>query len=1102
MEGWQEVSRIPNAIPTRKDPMPVSNIIARCFDSTQSLLWCGDDQGRIASYFNAGHGLARYTSFVAQGNGISGILTNPAGVITTSAQSVRLHNRRGVLKHKVEDTSLAHVNAVAFAAKGTTDIVVGGNQKELVRINIDRGTVAARVPHDGHVTNMCRGSTMLGVGLASGSIEVVDPTTLKSVRRFVAHQGAISDMDCRDNIVVTCGFSRRKNGEYVSDPMVNIYDIRAMKPLPPIAFPAGAAFVRMHPKLSTCCIVASQSGQVQFLDIANPANVQLYQSAITSLLSGLEISSTGDFMALTDTDGFVQLWSTETAATPQFTEYPVPMEFPTVQDAGYVLDDVNDPQVPLSSVGMPYYKEELLSSWSDPSYVFEVGMPPAKIDQDVMNNLKVLEGVRYAPNTKKMPRNLAQKYTYMGTQRRSSVTLPKFISEKERTGEVEDQSTLFSEKVKAGKIPKVYRKLEIQYSKFGISDFDFDFFNSTEYSGLETQLSSSYCNSLLQLYRFSPLFYNFAVNSVAKYNNDGPSLLSEMGLMFDMIYKANGKHCRAGNFVKTLSALKEARDLGLVYDDVSSTKPVSDGVLAQYLVRFLMARIEKDELAMNGGDENQCQFRKLAGIQMSSTMKSLVCGAEYQSQRVDYTIELQRPPSPEGGRSGFIDTLQKNLEKWNQTRGYCQACRKYQAVGMLSTVRKLPQLLNLSIPLEKVTELDRKAWRSNNWPAVAFGVQTQRGKLTIVPENKMNQYGTDRYRLNGIVCEIANRGDEDNHLVCLTRVDTGKWYLFNDFLVKQISEEEALDFSMPWKTPVLLLYQKDTKTSFDYESWKQHMDTSLLYEDRFIAGQREGFKKEYELLTREEAPTPGTLVAMDAEFVMLHEEETEIRSDGSKSMLVPTLLSLARVSVLRGEGPRKGVAFIDDYIATTDPIVDYLTSFSGIEDGDLDPQRSHKGLVSLETSYKKLWLLLNMGCVFIGHGLHNDFRTINIRVPKSQVIDTLEIFYLKSRQRKLSLKFLAWYLLDESVQTGNHDSIEDAQTALSLYDKYIELAKTGDFIQTLERVYDEGRKYNFKPPGFEGTPAALATTPLRPSGPQSISRVASGTSISRTLFNE
>lgn len=61
------------------------------------------------------------------------------------------------------------------------------------------------------------------------------------------------------------------------------------------------------------------------------------------------------------------------------------------------------------------------------------------------------------------------------------------------------------------------------------------------------------------------------------------------------------------------------------------------------------------------------------------------------------------------------------------------------------------------------------------------------------------------------------------------------------------------------------------------------------------------------------------------------QEESEIRSDGTKKVLKPSQMSLARVSVLRGSGPKMGVPFIDDYIHTSDTIVDYLTEYSGIQ---------------------------------------------------------------------------------------------------------------------------------------------------------------------------
>jgi PAB-dependent poly(A)-specific ribonuclease subunit 2 len=163
-----------------------------------------------------------------------------------------------------------------------------------------------------------------------------------------------------------------------------------------------------------------------------------------------------------------------------------------------------------------------------------------------------------------------------------------------------------------------------------------------------------------------------------------------------------------------------------------------------------------------------------------------------------------------------------------------------------------------------------------------------------------------------------------------------------------------------------------------------------------------------------------------------------------------------------------GLPFIDDYIAVSEPVVDHLTAWSGISPGDLNRETSPHALVSLKHAYKKLWLLLNLGCVFVGHSLANDFRTINMHVPRNQVVDTSNLFFLPEYKRKLNLKFLAWCVLKESIQQDTHDSIEDATTALKLWRKYEEFVDAGVLEQMLNDIYATGSQYRFKAPGSEG----------------------------------
>lgn len=230
-----------------------------------------------------------------------------------------------------------------------------------------------------------------------------------------------------------------------------------------------------------------------------------------------------------------------------------------------------------------------------------------------------------------------------------------------------------------------------------------------------------------------------------------------------------------------------------------------------------------------------------------------------------------------------------------------------------------------------------------------------------------------------------------------------------------------------------------------------------------------------------EKPQPGTPVALDTEFVDLEKAEIDVKADGSQEIVRPNKSGLARVSVLRGNDLQEGVPFIDDYITIREPIVDYVTQYSGIKPGDLDPRTSEHNLVPLKVAYKKMWLLLNLGCIFVGHGLASDFRKINIQVPKSQTVDTQWLFFHPGNQRRLSLRYLAWAVFKEYIQEEptpdtihGHDSIEDARMALRLWKKFQEYEDAGIVNQMLEEIFREGAKLNFRPPPKNATATVLS----------------------------
>jgi PAB-dependent poly(A)-specific ribonuclease subunit 2 len=97
----------------------------------------------------------------------------------------------------------------------------------------------------------------------------------------------------------------------------------------------------------------------------------------------------------------------------------------------------------------------------------------------------------------------------------------------------------------------------------------------------------------------------------------------------------------------------------------------------------------------------------------------------------------------------------------------------------------------------------------------------------------------------------------------------------------------------------------------------------------------------------------------------------------------------------------------------------------------------------------------------VGHGLRQDFLTVNLFVPPRQIIDTVDIFKMDNR-RYISLRFLVNYLLRRDMQVEIHDSIEDSRAANDLYRKALELKKNGKFDETLRNIYETGQRIDWK----------------------------------------
>ncbi|KAL4887154.1 PAB-dependent poly(A)-specific ribonuclease subunit pan2 [Aspergillus karnatakaensis] len=1087
---WNELLRIPFPPPNPHALPSIATTIA--FDDVSELLWAGNEYGRITSFY--GPELQRYTSVrahpVSEGP-VRQILFHERGVISLSPKSVHMITRRGLTQWHVTHDELTDLRCMSFTAQ-TNRIIVAGCQKVMFTIDIDKGTIIDKLRTDYHYVIMKK-SRYLCAATDTGSVNALSLSDFSIVKSWKAHGAAINDMDARNDLLVTCGFSVRHLGSPIVDPLANVYDLKTLSPLPPIPFHAGAAYVRMHPKLQTTSFVASQTGQLQVVDLMNPNAFKLRQATVSFML-GIEISPSGEALAINDAECSLQLWGSP--AKIHFNEMSKEVEFADVSSRPPPLDW--SPETPLNMIGMPYYHERLLSAW--PSHlVFEVGSPPASIDQSIIPYLRPGELGQYAPNPKKTRRYQVENTRALASSEPALIA-PKFLSEKAREQnktKLDDPIGETAGAVAGSKISREseddpllkYSNVEIKYSRFGVDDFDFRFYNQTIFSGLETHIANSFTNSLLQLLKFIPLVRNLALHHAASSCIAESCLLCEMGYLFDMLEKANGQNCQATNLLKTFSSFREASNLGLLEENLTN-KSLSSAI--QAVNRFFLTQIAQDYRRILPNSEDLDV--RLATIATES-IRCMFCqneivrpGNTLVNELVYPSVDMKQARRNPAYR--FSSILRASIEREAQNRGWCNYCRRYQQVAIRKTAHRMPLVLMINAAINN--PICRRLWTIPGWLPEEIGIALEGGQILCYEGDDLRMRiqgkmpGLIVYELVGLVAEIDIPEHQKAHLVSFANVSVSsreqetrsRWHLFNDFLVTEVDKEEALRFNQPWKSPCVLAFQvKDARNGVD-DTWKNFLDTTLLYRDWSLNSGRPVESRV--MLSNEEKPAPGNPVALDTEFVDLEKAEINVKADGSQEIVRPSKSGLARVSVLRGSGDQEGIPFIDDYISVKEPIVDYVTQYSGIKPGDLDPRTSPHNIVPLKVAYKKLWLLLNLGCVFVGHGLASDFRKINIQVPKKQTVDTQYLFFHPGKNRRLSLRYLAWAVFKEYIQEGpadnnqGHDSIEDARMALRLWKKFQEYEDAGIVSQILEEIFREGSKLGFRPPPRNGVPTVLS----------------------------
>uniref|UniRef100_A0A8C9WSJ6 PAN2-PAN3 deadenylation complex catalytic subunit PAN2 n=1 Tax=Scleropages formosus TaxID=113540 RepID=A0A8C9WSJ6_SCLFO len=1095
-------------------------VTAAHFDLQEELLWMGNHRGHASSFF--GTTMGRYSSFqVHATDDVRNIQSLETGVLFLTKNNLKGLTRGGLIMFDYPMEESADMHSLLLTDNNT--LLMGGLQNYVCEVDLNtvQETQRFTVEVPG-VAIMRQSNRSFFCGHTSGKVSLRDPRTFKLEQQFDAFSGSLSDFDVHGNLLVACGFSSRGLNGLACDRFLMVYDLRMMRAVTPLQVHVDPLFLRFIPTYTSRLVIISQTGQCQFCEptgLANLADI-FHVNTVGQLLMSFDVSSSKQALVFGDSGGCVHLWSD--APEVSFNGYSRDTDFalPCMVDSMPHLDWNHD-LLPLSLIPMPLTSTEpLLSDWLTALASPSPRRAPA-VDPEILRTMKTVGFIGYAPNPRTRLRNQVP------------YKVKEAELEYDSYNQVPESPLGRDEEPHLHMVPKKYRKVTIKYSKLGLEDFDFKHYNKTLFAGLEPHIPNAYCNCMIQVLYFLEPIRCLVQNHLCQKEFCLACELGFLFHMLDLSRGdpcQASNFLRAFRTIPEASAL----GLILADSDEQTGKARLGRLIQswnRFILTQLHQETQEQEgpQAYRGsfGSSGESVIGRLFGCEVEN---SSMCRCSKETVRSSLTL-LFTLHYPEQNKMikeyDFAEILKKSICLEQNTQAWCEKCEKYQPTVQTRNIRCLPDVLVINCEVNSVKEAE--FWKAQaevrnlsehkhvyslisieflcSAKGFSFGTSIEDLRHMWIPLSlKMsisksqglevsNWKETDEVsRLSpteetagaviyDLVATVSHLLDSRTGGNLVAHIKVGEtyhqrkegvthqqWYLFNDFLIEPIDKAEAAQFDVNWKVPAILYYAKRNYHSKYDLRIKNPIEASVLLAEASLARKQRKSHATFIPLMVSEMPQAGDLVGLDAEFVTLNQEEAELHSDGTKSTIKPSQMSVARITCVRGQGPNEGVPFIDDYISTQEQVVDYLTQYSGIKPGDLDAKISSKHLTTLKSTYLKLRFLIDTGVRFVGHGLQKDFRVINLFVLKDQVIDTVHLFHMP-RKRMISLRFLAWYFLDLKIQSETHDSIEDARTALQLYRKYLELTRGGgadEAHKMLKGLYEKGRKLDWKVPDGDG----------------------------------
>lgn len=313
----------------------------------------------------------------------------------------------------------------------------------------------------------------------------------------------------------------------------------------------------------------------------------------------------------------------------------------------------------------------------------------------------------------------------------------------------------------------------------------------------------------------------------------------------------------------------------------------------------------------NGTNHEETDVSELFGIKQRVVHNCLKCNGQKLKNNVVLVCNLLYPLNNSQESCDFVKLLRDSMNVEKTLSAWCDPCNRFSPHNHCAKIVELPNILAINCGLDNEKELEYLKKHLNqlshdfnhspvNEPLMAkpcrYGIKCsrpgchfthpQRQQTTSESSNGTNGKVSDRwFPLNfkisisdseGINVEETDGSEDENcqkyslqaavyciddgtqrNLIAFV-LKNSHWFIFNDFCIKKVHEDEVLSVILDWKIPTVLFYKNANFEWNEQESAvaESPFNSNFLLEEKFF-GKFEFDSSNFLPLAKDEIPKQG-----------------------------------------------------------------------------------------------------------------------------------------------------------------------------------------------------------------------------------------------------